>query len=33
MIQCEILEQQFLGGIPADEDPVPIPAENGDPYV
>jgi hypothetical protein len=30
-IQCEILEQELLGQLPADEDPVPIVGENGQP--
>jgi hypothetical protein len=30
-IQCEILEQEMLGQLPADEDPILVLAENGQP--
>jgi hypothetical protein len=30
-VQCEILEQQFLGGLPAHEDPIPVMDEDGHP--
>jgi hypothetical protein len=32
-IQYEILEQEMLGQLPADEDPVPVTAENGQPLM
>jgi hypothetical protein len=31
IVQCEILEQQLLDMLPANEDPIPIPDEGGHP--
>jgi hypothetical protein len=32
-VQCEILEQQLLGGLPADEEPILVIQENGNPQM